>query len=85
MVDEGKAALLALLGYVVIFTEAAMILNALAAHAQGADLVGAVLFGPDVDLLAPVLLAFGQFAAEPGVPTEVRAADVLDRELLGSR
>jgi hypothetical protein len=64
MVDEGKAALLALLGSVLVCAEAAMILKAVAAHAQGADLVGAVLFGPDVD----VVLTFAVATAILAVP-----------------
>ncbi len=57
MVDEGKAALLALPGYVVICSMAVMVLDALAAHAQGADGVGAVLFGPDVDVVLTFAVA----------------------------
>ena len=41
--------------------------------------------GTDVDLLPPVGLALGQFAADPGVAAEVRALDVLDRQLGGLR
>jgi hypothetical protein len=54
MVDERKAAVVALAGHVVICTAAATVLHAVAAHLQGDDIVGAVLFGPDVD----VVLAF---------------------------
>ena len=39
--------------------------------------------GADVDLLAPVDLALGALAADARVAAEVRALDVLDRELVG--
>ncbi|MDQ1083479.1 hypothetical protein QE414_001486 [Microbacterium sp. SORGH_AS 344] len=39
--------------------------------------------GPDVDLLAPVDTALRALAADARVPAEVRARDVLDRELVG--
>ena len=41
--------------------------------------------GPDVDLLAPVDPALGPLAADARVAAEVRALDVLDRELVGLR
>ena len=42
-----------------------------------------VALGADVDLLAPVDLALGALAADARVAAEVRALDVLDRELVG--
>ena len=64
MVDEGKAAVVALAGHVVICSAAATVLHAVAAHFQGADVVGAVLFGPDVD----VVLTFAVATALLAVP-----------------
>ncbi|MCA3435867.1 MAG: hypothetical protein INF48_00945 [Rhodobacter sp.] len=57
MVNEGKAALAALTGYVLLCLEAAIILNATAAHINGSDVLGAVFFGPDVDIVLPFALA----------------------------
>jgi hypothetical protein len=57
MVNEGKAALAALTGYVLLCLEAAIILNATAAHFKGRDVLGAVFFGPDVDIVLPFALA----------------------------
>jgi hypothetical protein len=64
MVEEGKAALAALLGYVVICVEAAMILNAVAAHFAGTDVLAAFLFGQDAD----IVLAFPVATAILAVP-----------------
>ena len=64
MVDEGKAAVVALAGHVVICSAAATVLHAVAAHFQGADVVGAVLFGPVVD----VVLTFAVATALLAVP-----------------
>lgn len=57
MVNEGKAAVAALLGYVVLCIEAAMILNVTAAHSKGGDVLPAVFFGPDVDIVLSFALA----------------------------
>ncbi|MCE2737691.1 MAG: hypothetical protein LW703_04875 [Rhodobacter sp.] len=57
MVNEGKAALAALTGYVLLCLEAAIILNATVAHFKGRDVLGAVFFGPDVDIVLPFALA----------------------------
>ena len=57
MFDEGKAALAALTGYVLLCLEAAIILNAMTAHVKGSDVLGAVFFGPDVDIVLPFALA----------------------------
>ena len=57
MVNEGKAALAALTGYVLLCLEAAIILNAMTAHINGSDVLAAVFFGPDVDIVLPFALA----------------------------
>jgi hypothetical protein len=57
MAGEGKAALAALLGYLVICVEAAIVLNALAAHRSGSDVLGAMLFGPDVSIVLDFAVA----------------------------
>ena len=57
MVNEGKAALAALTGYVLLCLEAAIILNAMTAHVKGSDVLAAVFFGPDVNIVLPFALA----------------------------
>ncbi len=57
MVNEGKAALAALTGYVLLCLEAAIILNVTTAHFKGSDVLGAVFFGPQADIVFPFALA----------------------------
>ena len=57
MVNEGKAALAALAGYVILCLEAAILLNVMTAHFKGSDVLPAVFFGPDVDVVLPFALA----------------------------
>ena len=57
MVNEGKAALAALLGYVLLFMEASIILNVMTAHYKGSDVLPAAFFGPEVNIVLPFALA----------------------------
>lgn len=57
MVNEGKAALAALLGYVILCIEAAIILNVMTAHLNGGDVLPALFFGQNVDVVLPFALA----------------------------
>jgi hypothetical protein len=57
MVNEGKAALAALLGYVLLFTEASVIPHVLTAHFEGSGVLPAAFFGPEINIVLPFALA----------------------------